>query len=972
VGASTAFQAVALRGTDSAKSNAVWRDLAPGLPARGAAIDGLVVSEVHADPAAVSDTSGEWFEVHNGGPLHVDLEGVLVSDDGGTSFTIDRPLVLAPGGYAVLARDGDASTNGGVAVDFAWTAGFSLANGADEIVLSAGSLLDRVAWTGTDTGTTWSLAPQRLSPADNDDPASWCTGATAFGDGDLGTPGEANPACGVCGDGQLDPGESCDDGSASCSDTCQLLSTCGDGLVDPGEGCDLGTANGTSGATCATDCTPATFAFDVDAPIALGTHLPLLEAEAVTLADLDGDGLSDVVVESPLSNDVVVVPGGPEGPYTPSLPSTVDPVTDVVLTDLDGDGFLDAAGLTLDARFLAVSFGGPDGLSTAVRIQTNQSTAGTGNRLVAADLDGDGRDELVSTVLGADRIVRFANDGSGGLTPRSFPTADALGGDRPSQLQLSDLTGDGPLDVVTLGGHTDVSVLTGLPDGTFLSPVVYADVVPTGVILRDLALSDLDDDGRDDVVLLDADSQLWWMRNAGPTGFSAAASLSSADLGSSADALAVGDVDGDGIDDVVHLRNGTDEVVVRRGLVGAATLGPSAVQSLGIDVVAITSTLSDVDGDGDLDLLVADQRDEALVLLNDGQGGFTLASAIAQEFPHDDGAIARFGGLAAGDVDADGTVDLVTSSLETEGFAVRHGDGDGRFGTPAYRYDTHRRTVVADLDGDGLGDLVRGGSLDREVHLQRAGGFEPPVIYDVDAYQLTAGDVDGDGDVDLVATDVAADVFVVLRNQGDGTLVRSTESPTAVAHSTMRLVDVSGDGHLDLVTLYAVATELRVHLGDGTGAFSQPVIRSTRPGNRGGSAQDVAAGDVDGDGLVDLVVSTAYGDPIRFLGTGGGGFDLGEALPGPITPVVIGRRTSAIELVDLDGDGRLDVVTSNELFGGVAIWRGFDDGVFSAAWTLDLGVPVAGLDVAELDGDGRLDLVVGHATSAELRVLRGR
>jgi hypothetical protein len=150
------------------------------------------------------------------------------------------------------------------------------------------------------------------------------------------------------------------------------------------------------------------------------------------------------------------------------------------------------------------------------------------------------------------------------------------------------------------------------------------------------------------------------------------------------------------------------------------------------------------------------------------------------------------------------------------------------------------------------------------------------------------------------------------------------------------------------------------------------VIRSTRPGNRGGSAQDVAAGDVDGDGLVDLVVSTAYGDPIRFLGTGGGGFDLGEALPGPITPVVIGRRTSAIELVDLDGDGRLDVVTSNELFGGVAIWRGFDDGVFSAAWTLDLGVPVAGLDVAELDGDGRLDLVVGHATSAELRVLRGR
>jgi hypothetical protein len=166
----------------------------------------LLVTEFMKDPSAVSDTSGEWIEVHNPLPWRLNLEGWSIGNDAGPEHVIANGgagVYVLPGGYAVLGRNADPATNGGVAVDYVYST-TSLGNGADEIVLRKrnGQVADRVAY---DDGVLWpdlagqsiSLTPSATDPAANDDPANWCHAVSAIGGAgsDLGTPGAANDVC---------------------------------------------------------------------------------------------------------------------------------------------------------------------------------------------------------------------------------------------------------------------------------------------------------------------------------------------------------------------------------------------------------------------------------------------------------------------------------------------------------------------------------------------------------------------------------------------------------------------------------------------------------------------------------------------------------------------------------------------------------------------------------------------------------
>jgi hypothetical protein len=161
----------------------------------------LVISEIHKDPSAAPDPAGEWFEVFNPTASTFDLSGLLVSDLGSESFEIDETVILPPGGRTVFARLASSMANGGVAVDFTYGILFSLGNTDDEIVienLDSGTILDSVFFDTDfpDTeGASISLDPDEHDAMSNDDAASWCDGQTPYGDGDLGTPGRANPQC---------------------------------------------------------------------------------------------------------------------------------------------------------------------------------------------------------------------------------------------------------------------------------------------------------------------------------------------------------------------------------------------------------------------------------------------------------------------------------------------------------------------------------------------------------------------------------------------------------------------------------------------------------------------------------------------------------------------------------------------------------------------------------------------------------
>ena len=172
----------------------------------------LVITEVMPNPAAVSDTVGEWFEAQI---LHdVDLNGVGLDRAGDSS----KPDILdatdcahyAAGDYVVFAKNADPAMNGGLPsvaglFKFSMVTGTVAAPGDVQLVLGS-TVIDSVTWTTSASGKSLSLDPGATDPQANDDPSNFCAGATAYGSGDLGTPGAANAACpqapqpGMCND----------------------------------------------------------------------------------------------------------------------------------------------------------------------------------------------------------------------------------------------------------------------------------------------------------------------------------------------------------------------------------------------------------------------------------------------------------------------------------------------------------------------------------------------------------------------------------------------------------------------------------------------------------------------------------------------------------------------------------------------------------------------------------------------------
>lgn len=167
----------------------------------------LVITEIMNNPAAVSDTVGEWFEIFNNTGSQIDIDGWVIRDDGSNTHTIDGMTggvtVVPAGGYLVLGRSADQGVNGGAPVDYAYgETGFTLGNGADEVVLVAPGDIEiaRVNYDGGPnfpdlTGESMQLDSSSLNETDNDNGANWCASTSAYGDGDLGTPGTANEAC---------------------------------------------------------------------------------------------------------------------------------------------------------------------------------------------------------------------------------------------------------------------------------------------------------------------------------------------------------------------------------------------------------------------------------------------------------------------------------------------------------------------------------------------------------------------------------------------------------------------------------------------------------------------------------------------------------------------------------------------------------------------------------------------------------
>lgn len=279
-------------------------------------------------------------------------------------------------------------------------------------------------------------------------------------------------------------------------------------------------------------------------------------------------------------------------------------------------------------------------------------------------------------------------------------------------------------------------------------------------------------------------------------------------------------------------------------------------------------------------------------------------------------------------------------------------------------------STLADLDGDGLVDLISVGTDDAElgrvaVRLGRpGGGFGPVVDYaaGVSTRAVVAGDLDGDGRLDVIASNAGSDSVTVWYGASDGRLARRRDFPAGPMPRQLVLADLDASGSLDVAVSNTWSRRVTVLLGDGTGALGAPV------GVRAGYIpKELAAADVNLDGALDLVV-LCDGDNalVTLLGRGNGSFHT-------VTPFTHakGGGPSHFALTDFDRDGLPDLVVGYRTSDVLNSFLGAGNGRFTLAASLPLDTSAGDLALGDLDGDAELDLAVIADSDDELRIFRG-
>ncbi|MGY3090588.1 methionine-rich copper-binding protein CopC, partial [Hymenobacter sp. UYAg731] len=226
------------------------------------------------------------------------------------------------------------------------------------------------------------------------------------------------------------------------------------------------------------------------------------------------------------------------------------------------------------------------------------------------------------------------------------------------------------------------------------------------------------------------------------------------------------------------------------------------------------------------------------------------------------------------------------------------------------------------------------------------GGTDPYV--NVSPMSVVVGDIDGDGDLDLLTANLIGSVNIRLNN-GMGVFSGNTGVAVGTTTASVALGDLDGDGDLDLVTADYSSNTASVRLNNGTGQFNN----GSNPGV-GTNPTSVAVGDVDGDGDLDLLTAN-YGTTgtvsVR-LNNGAGVFS-GGSDPG------VDSRPQSVAVGDVDGDGDLDLLTANGI-GTVSVRLNNGAGVFSGGSNPGVGTNPTSVAVGDVDGDGDLDLLTAN------------
>jgi hypothetical protein len=593
--------------------------------------------------------------------------------------------------------------------------------------------------------------------------------------------------------------------------------------------------------------------------------------------------------------------------------------------------------------------------------------------MYVGDVNSEGVGQLIVESLVASTTGGFATDTVFTINVHADGTSDT-----PVQIVtpypqfsfvVDDVNGDGKLDLIfgpqTFPSAAIITVLPGTGNGTFGAPIgsvtVKAAVPPlTG---------DFNGDGKRDLVL----GNILFGNGDGTFTLGPVAPGANDPTGN----FAVGDFNKDGKDDIaVYTPNGISIDLSN----GDGTFTPFGPTYAGING-AFTLDVTDIDGDGNLDLVVGTGQSGIYLPPTNGQGIMMILMGNgdgtfrgAPDYPHAAGG-GPHGAFAAGDFNNDGNIDVLSiASQQGGGLLLLTGNGKGTL-TP----QTSNTSVVpsfvaaADINGDGKLDAIaettttdNSGNAALSLSVLKGNGdgtFSTPTSFPVaTAAQsdsiLALGDTRASGKLDAVVNQ-GGNLYYL---KGDGTFAAAAQIDSQTDFGSLVLADVNGDGKADIVATAGTFSfgilssgNLLVYLSHGDGTFAAPEIVATLT-----NAGDMIVTDLNKDSKPDIAFLSSNSSTGAFslnvlLGNGNGTFT------SPVISALSGQFLTTLAAADVNGDGNLDMLIGGSL---ASIAFGNGDGTFAANYGISIGQSTTAVGFADLNNDGRPDLLL--ATNGNL------